>query len=472
MHQSKLFTLLRSIPPNEIHWFQKFLQSPFYNTHDLPLVLFRYISKYYPELDDPKLSKAHAFKKVFPKQEFDVQKMRKAMHQLAVLVEEFLVAMHIRKKEFQKRKLLVAELGERNVYPLFEKETKGMIKALEGLPYRDVDTYMELYQLHLEFYDHPGTARQKKNTPILKSANSFFNYYYLLQSQRLEYGLRSEAKLFRNEPSIHILEQAVEELNEMPLYKIYNLINLALTNTENEEVYSKIEKLLKAHSQQLSLKSQKEILQIILNYFGRQLNLGDLAYQAKTLNLYKFGLGQKLLMAQGQIGQGAFSNIVTLGLLEQEFDWVEQFIEAYRVFLPKSLRQDTTSLSLALLHFYKKDYESVLGILLNHNFQKPLFTLNAKTILLRTYFEQFIQEPSYFDLLIDQSFAFERFVRRNNFIAANKKLPFLNFILLTRKLANKLLEEGNDEALFHQIQNNKAVVLKSWLMEKAELLVK
>ncbi len=152
MHDSKLLNLLRSIEPEEIHWFQKFLKSPFYNHHELPNTLFQYISKYYPELDSPKLSKEKAFKKLYPKETYSIQKMRKAMYELSVLVEEFLVAMRIRNKAVQKKKLLVAELGERNVYEQFKKGTKELLGKLEALPYRDIVTYQEIHLLNLDFY--------------------------------------------------------------------------------------------------------------------------------------------------------------------------------------------------------------------------------------------------------------------------------------------------------------------------------
>lgn len=137
MHSSKLFTLLKGIREDEIHWFQKFLKSPFYNSNPLPLKLFDLIKKYYPELESPKLTKEKVFKKLFPNEKFNVNKLRKVMHSLAVLTEEFFVTMRLRNKEFQKKKILVEEFGERNLYAQFEKGTKELIEELEALSYRD-----------------------------------------------------------------------------------------------------------------------------------------------------------------------------------------------------------------------------------------------------------------------------------------------------------------------------------------------
>ena len=94
MQQSKLFTLLSGLEAAEFRWLHKFLKSPFYNTNEKILNLFLYIKKYYPDLDSPKLAKEITFQYLFPKQQFQAQKMRKLMHELATLVEDFMVAQH------------------------------------------------------------------------------------------------------------------------------------------------------------------------------------------------------------------------------------------------------------------------------------------------------------------------------------------------------------------------------------------
>lgn len=107
MHASKLFTLLRGLRPEEIHWFQKFLKSPFYNNagaNAFTIRLFELIKKYLPELDSSKLKKEKVFKKLFPNEKFNVQKLRKVMFELANLTEEFFITMHLRNKDFQRKK--------------------------------------------------------------------------------------------------------------------------------------------------------------------------------------------------------------------------------------------------------------------------------------------------------------------------------------------------------------------------------
>ena len=100
------------------------------------------------------------------------------MHGLTTLTEEFLIAMRLRKNDFQKKKILVEELGERNIYKQFEKGTNELISELEALPYRDAFFYKNMHELQLGYYGHVGTKKQKKTMPIIISSTEHLDQYY------------------------------------------------------------------------------------------------------------------------------------------------------------------------------------------------------------------------------------------------------------------------------------------------------
>lgn len=466
MHQSKLLALLKSISPSEIHWVQKFLNSPFYNTHPLPIALFQYLIRYHPDFTSPRLKKEVVFKKLFPKESYDAQKMRKTMYSLAVLIEEFLVAMRLRKKQEQKEQLLLDELGGRNLYGPFARRVQNKLKQLEALPYRNIDVYKMMLELHLNYYGHIETMKQKHQASVLSSAKTYLDFYYLLENQRLQIALEGNKKIFGHELSIPTLAQSKLALQNIPSFKLYQLIKKAMTIQENTAIYDKIERLFKKEINRLGRNDQLEIIRMILNHFSSQINHGRKGFHAKMLSLYKFGLAKDLMIENDLISENTFTNIVTVGLFEKEFGWVEQFIDNYTNFLPDTIREDAICLSKSLLFFNKKDYAVSTELLLTHSFLNALYLLNAKTILLRTYFEQFVMDQSYYDLLLDQCYAFDRFVRRNAHISKKRKALYLNFIAFTRKIANAFLMESPMDDLAKQVKEASSVALKSWLLEK------
>ena len=67
---------------------------------------------------------------------------------------------------------------------------------------------------------------------------------------------------------------------------------------------------------------------------------------------------------------------------------------------------------------------------------------------------------------------FEKFIRRNQYISSGKKEIYLNFIQFTRKLANQFLHQPISRHIMQEIQQCENLVLKGWLLEKAEELAK
>lgn len=471
MHASKLFTLLRGLRQEEIHWFQKFLKSPFHNNNALTIRLFEFIKKHLPELDSPKLEKEKVFKRLFPNEKFNAQKLRKVMFELAVLTEEFFVTMHLRNKKFQKKKILVKELGERNLYPQFEKGTKQLISELEKLPYRDTFFYQNIFELNYNYSNHQETNRQKLNGHLLKNATEHLDYFYLLQKQQLEFGINLHKKVFKETVILQSLKSSKKELEQEPTFQLYELINRAVSKLDNENNYKKIHSVFKREIEALGRKDKIITLKILLNYSSSQINNGNKKHFSKMLSLYKFGLEKELLLENGKVTETTFVNIITVGSNIKEFEWVENFIKKYKHFLPKSVQEDGTHFGLGLMYYHKKEYSKAINILLNHNFSKPLQIIHSKTILLRAYFELYLVDNSFFDLLIAQSLSFEKFIRRNDTISTIRKESYLNFTLYIRKITNAHWQNNLNKKLFEKINNTESVMLRFWLLEMLKNLL-
>jgi len=472
MHKSKLITLIARFKQEELHWFQKFLNSPFYNSNKEHVALFKYIKKYHPQLASPKLGKTIAYQKLYPDEKFNPQKLRKAMHGLALLAEEFIMVMYLQKRPFEKKKLLAKGLVERNCYDQFQKKSEEMITQLEAQPFRDISYYKEIHQLNLQYYNHVGIHKQVQNNSSLEIAAEHLDYFYLIQKKRLDLAIRWHIKLFGSKIKNRSLNKAKINLRKDPVFRLYELITSAETTSWNEDHYLKTETLFRTEIDKIAPQDQGEIIRILLNHLSNQINKGQQRYYANMFALYKFGLKKNLLFENGEIRETTFANIATTGILEREYDWVENFIKAYRQYLPGAIQKDAYYLSLGLLFFYKQQYKDTVRLLLNKKFSNPLYTLKAKAILLRTYFEQFLLDESYYELLIAQTHAFEKFVRRNNAVSENRKEIYTNFILFTRTIGNAVLQKTVKVQLLNKIKNTQAVILKSWLLEKVEGVLK
>lgn len=468
MHKSKLISLIQNLSTKELHWLQKFLNSPFYNSNQESLRLFKYLKKYYPKLDSPKLDKSIVSQKLYPGEKLNLQKIRKAMHELAILVEDFLVAFYLKNQTFEKEKILSKALGKRDNYENFKKVNRKSIAELEEKPYRDSRHHLDAHQLEFEYFHHLETNKQKENKPVLKKAMEHLDAFYLLKRQELELALQWQLTLFGGKASFPSLADTKKSLTQEPLFKLYQRIQEAMNSDWQGEQYQLIEDLFKKEIQKISLHDQKEIYRMLLNHLSGQINQGRGTYYTKMLDLYQFGLRHGLTLENGKMSETTFMNIATVGILENAYDWVENFLKEYRPFLPASSQEEAYRLSLGLLFFYKKDYPDTIALLINYSFTPTLYILKSKALLLRTYFEQFMLDDSYYDLLIAQTYAFEKFVRRNETIAPNKQTAYLNFILSTRNLAQSILQKNIDPRFLKKIQSHPTLILKSWLLQKTK----
>ncbi|MFK8010384.1 MAG: hypothetical protein AB8H03_28780 [Saprospiraceae bacterium] len=392
------------------------------------------------------------------------------MYELAVLTEEFFVTMHLRKKEFQRKKILVEELGERNLYAQFEKGTKQLMKELKNLPYRDTFFYKDIYELNYNYSNHQETNRQKLNGQILKIATEHLDYFYLLQKQQFEFAIKSHEKLFKEKIEISTIRKTKVDLQKEPIFNLYQIIIKGLS-VNNNEVYLKLESLFKEKIYELGRNDKVIILKVLLNYSSRKINEGREKYYAKMLSLYKFGLKHNLLIENGLISETTFTNIITIGSYEKEFKWVEQFIEKTQKYLPLSVQKDATCSGLSLMFFYKKEQTKTIDLILNHTFSKPLYILKSKSTLLRAFFELFLNDESYYELITAQIKAFEKFIRRNNLISIHRKESYLNFILFIQRITEAHWKNSLDQKIYDKLKNTNPVLLKSWLLEKIETVL-
>lgn len=472
MQNSKLLELLRYIQPEEIRNYLKFLRSPFYASNDLPERLFNNIYKYHPDYTSSMLSKEKAFKKIFPREKYNAHKMRKLMHELKGLTEAYLIARQVQRDDFQKKQLLLAEYRNRNMYSQFKKLTTDLITELEASPHRDISFYKNMHALQEGFYDHPLTNKEKKNISFLLSAMENLDYYYLLHRQRFRYALIWAKKLLNIKAVPKSLKRNMETMQTLPLFQMYDLLSQMHKIPEDDALYDTAEKTFKDQIDQLAKKDQKDIIRILTNHLSNQYNRGRTELQSKLFELHQFGLTHELFIENQQMGTHLFTNVVTIGILEQKFDWAEQFIKQYALYLADNLRADTVHLSQAQLSLHRKQYQRTIQLLQTYKFSEILLVLRSKGILLRACFELFSQDSTYYDVLIAQIEAFKKFIRRHQFISEPKKQTYLHFSSFTQKLATQYLKRELDQTLYHQIEVADSIVLKKWLLQQCRLLLK
>lgn len=113
----------------------------------------------------------------------------------------------------------------------------------------------------------------------------------------------------------------------------------------------------------------------------------------------------------------------------------------------------------AKLHFTKGDFDTTLGLLAQVEFDNLFLSMDAKTMLLKIYYER-----GYYDALDALLVSFRRFLQRKSILAYQKNIHE-NMINLTEKLLTIAAHEKKKlKDLRDEIENTHPLTEKPWLL--------
>jgi len=202
---------------------------------------------------------------------------------------------------------------------------------------------------------------------------------------------------------------------------------------------------------------------IATNFCIKQFNKGKTEFFTELFDLYKKGLELDIYVANGIIPRFMYKNIVTAGLIEGEFDWVESFIHNYKDNLEKKFRESTFIFNLANMHYYKKEYRKAMELLREVAFDDVLTDLAARCMLLKIYYES-----NEYEVLASFLDALKNFLFRHSELNYHKE-HYLNLVKFTRRLIN--LNQYDKDAVKKvetEIRGTKSLSEKRWLLTQLE----
>jgi len=130
----KAYSIITSLTTEELTLFETFLKSPYFNTRNKPVELFRVIKKY-----GDKISKYNAFEKLYPGKRFNSNTFNDLMSQLHKLAEEFLYVEMSKKNKVQKEIMLLHKFLEMRFKDLFENKKKHADRVIDE---SEMDTFL------------------------------------------------------------------------------------------------------------------------------------------------------------------------------------------------------------------------------------------------------------------------------------------------------------------------------------------
>ncbi|MCB9350540.1 MAG: hypothetical protein H6573_23935 [Lewinellaceae bacterium] len=476
MHHSKLLHLLKVLDAPELKRLSRFLKSPFYNTNPHLVKLYQLLRKEHPQFDSPKLAKEKVFKKLFPGLDYDHQKLLNLMTDFTALLKQYLQALQLEKEEPVQERLLLKAFAERpHSYDIFVKHVQKTGRRLDALPYRNIDFYREKFWLSQLYFNHPGTDKFQLSKAEYDASMQQLDRWFLLEKLLLSCEMKAREKPLSEVYDIWLLSEIREAATRFPAERSIAGAYLEMLNLlEKGEAtaYFQLKALLLEHRPQFTRRQQQHMLESLINYAIRQGNKGKEDFLRESLELYQFGLAGRLFLEYEILNDMVYINVVNIALRAGEATWCRQFIDQYAPFLEPRAQKDAQSLATALWLYAEQQPAATIGLLQKVEFLNVYYQIQARVLLLKVYFEAFREDDGYFELILSQAEAFERYLRRNQQVSEAQSEALLNFTLTVKRLAklkqSNALHRQARAALKPELQALSPLYNRSWLLRQLE----
>lgn len=468
--------MIKKFDKQQLKEFSSFVKSPFFNSNKALIKLYEYIRRQYPDYNPKSLEKKYVYKKLFAKTEFNDGFFRVMMSNLQALVEEYLTQKGIEKNPLFKKKFLLDELNNSGLKKLAEKTLDKEIKKLSGLIKKSADEYLGLHNLaHLRNYFYSSNFEVSKgNEPDEKMYDEpkylvqFFlmkilsnHFYHLNQSEIINY----KPKLIFLEEASRFLEKNPEYLED-PLLNITYLRVMLLKNNNIEDLY-RLKKAFYESYNKLSLLDSFNTGAILVNFCNRKIMMTrEDTFMKERYEILKFIVEKGLNRSQEHdwFHVANFYLYVRSALYFGEADECEKFINEYKDRLNPEIKDDWVNLSMADLHYGKKEYEKALGSLSKiKKMKNAAIKFNSKMLQLKLYYDMDLPEQA--ESAAD---SFIHLLQNDKLLPALNKESYRNFCsLFVKVLALKYNTNNSDgRSLKEQVNSTQYVSSKSWLLER------
>ena len=458
-----LIPLLSSLNKEETREIRKFLLSPYYNHRQDVCDLFAFLMKMINE-KRPIPIKEEIFKKIYGENKsFSDHQIRLIFSFLKKLIEKYLIQKKLTENTVAQQTILAEIYRHKNLPQHFERTLSKAEKNLEKRKIRNSNYYEQMFAIEQERYLFASSQKRTREMNLQVVSDTSDLQYFSRKLRQACLSL-SHQKMYKTEYDLGMLSQILVYVEERNLLKFpaiaayYHAYQLLAKEIATESFNSFLDLLLKSESK-FPEEEERGLYLMGINYCIRRYNQGDKAIAAENFTLSREGLEKGYLFTDGKLSHFTYRNIVSIALIQKEYDWLEKFIFDYKNSLGETHKESTFSFSLARLKYARQDYQTALSLLQKADFSEALPSLSARMLMLKIFYE--LEE---FDLLEAHLQAMKTFIRRKKSLGYHRD-NYLNTLRFVRKrIEIAPFEKEKMQNWRKEIENTASVAEKEWLL--------
>lgn len=474
MIKSKSVELLKTFTETEFKRFGVFLESPFYNREILLIKFYDILRKYYPTFERTGFDKKKVFAKLYPGSKYSDGLIRNLLSKLLEMEKIFLSVNNFMSNEFNFRFSLLEEFRKRNQLVLFEQEKKR-IQDLLNYDVKDSDFFTKSYLLESEIKKFHSKIKSIYKFDITDELKLYekFTVSFIINMLKINLQIAMNKIVLSNENYKDDLMVLVDkylskniQIVQENFYIKYFYNAYKLIETQDKKYFLVLQHIINNEYESLNQIDKNDIFIILTNYCSYRINKGESEFIKHQFLLYKENIERGNYKGiKNFLSHLLFMNTVICGLESGEFEWVKNFIEAYKNELDDVNRENTYTFCTALYYYWKGDYKRSLEQASKISTNDLSYKHQLKSFYLKIYFDMNEQESFYSH--VD---SYKHFIKKDDNLPKNSLVFIKNYINFTKTLFDirigKRVDEYDLKILKVEIMNNKSLINKNWLLKK------
>ena len=455
LKENKLIKLIKTLQNIEIKKIKNNLTSS--NQPEL-LKLLEHLDVWCKNNHEPTTTKQEVYKFIYGNVVYNDKKLRYTMSSLVQYIEEVLVNEAIRNNESTYRMHLSQVYFDRNLLEYSNYNIKHGNAKVQAAS-------IEAYKLEAQNFESNflGTRTAQVN---IKEISEELDQFFIIEKLRWMHVALSHQNIYNANYSFtfkdEILNQAVNyEANNPQIFIYKTLFNLQ-QQTENTTLFIQLKDKIQESFKLFSHRDIYNILLLLINICIKHINKNKFQYSAYAMELYKFGFANFLFHDRGFLGPFTFKNAIVISLKSKEYAWAESQIEILSKQLEAKHQISFKAYCLSKLYFEQKKYKDALKWLHKVSYDDVMLSLDAKSSLLKIYFELNEIEP-----LINHLNSFKTFIKRKTISPFHQK-NFINLIKITEYLIKVQLYDKPIGKALELINTLEPLTSKVWLLEQVD----
>lgn len=471
MQESKLCQVLRVFTPAEIKRLGAWLNLH-YGSRPKLVQLFDFIKKYHPEYRHRNLDRQVVGRHLFQTPRFRDQDLRLAMSDLNQAIEAFAISETLFRDHLLQQALLLRFLEEKGLQRYLPGELDEYRKRIAQAGPFDLDG---LHGHLRERFQRSRLQLKVENADpenLLQQAADSLDHYFVVQKLRLAIDMINTQNVYGNAYRYDFLDETLlraaqpEAYGGSPAVKLYLAAYQLIKHPGDQEPFDILVSLLELHAPALPHEDQVALYGYALNFCARMINSGNIDFIPVLLALYRPMLERDLLLENQFLSHRHYKNIVFVGLRADEIAWTREFIDLYRDKLPPDERENAYRFNLAYYHFFVREYDKTLDLLNAVEFSEPIYTLNAKALLLKTFYE--LDETEALHAL---AHSFRALINRNKAVTPFQRELYGHYISYLVKIHKARFRPKEElQALREALLQESNIADKGWLLGQLEKL--